>query len=97
MRKLQEAIPELLGAPEIPTAVAVSPLMNRQLGGATDGAVAPPAAPVDLSGKTLLIVDDDRINLRILGGILKREAYRILEAATAEQAMDKLVAAAKSK
>jgi len=42
----------------------------------------------DLKGKRILAVDDDRINLRIIGGILRHEGYEISEAASGEAALD---------
>ena len=35
---------------------------------------------IDLKGRRILAVDDDRINLRIIGGILRHEGYEIIEA-----------------
>jgi two-component system, sensor histidine kinase and response regulator len=43
---------------------------------------------IDLKGRRILAVDDDRINLRIIGGILRSEGYEIAEAASGEQALD---------
>jgi signal transduction histidine kinase len=43
---------------------------------------------IDLKGRRILAVDDDRINLRIIGGILRHEGYEISEAASGEQALD---------
>jgi two-component system sensor histidine kinase/response regulator len=49
----------------------------------------PPAQPsINLKGKRILAVDDDRINLRIIGGILRSEGYEIAEAASGEQALE---------
>lgn len=49
-----------------------------------------PSAPplLDLKGRKILTVDDDRVNLRILGGILRTEGYALAEAASGEQAID---------
>ena len=33
------------------------------------------SAPIALSGRRILVVDDDRLNLRIIGGILRGEGY----------------------
>jgi signal transduction histidine kinase len=43
---------------------------------------------IDLKGRRILAVDDDRINLKIIGGILRHEGYEIAEAASGEQALD---------
>lgn len=43
---------------------------------------------IDLVGRKILIVDDDRINLRILGGILKTESYNLTLAESGEAALD---------
>jgi two-component system, sensor histidine kinase and response regulator len=40
-----------------------------------------------LRGRTILIVDDDRLNLRILGNILKSEGYVVVEANNGERAL----------
>jgi signal transduction histidine kinase len=48
----------------------------------------PPKTPsIDLKGRRILIVDDDRVNLRIIGGILRHEGYEIAEAASGEEAL----------
>jgi two-component system sensor histidine kinase/response regulator len=43
---------------------------------------------IDLKGRRILAVDDDRINLRIIGGILRHEGYEIAEATSGEQALE---------
>jgi len=43
---------------------------------------------IDLKGRRILAVDDDRINLRIIGGILRSEGYEIAEATSGEQALE---------
>ncbi len=43
---------------------------------------------IDLKGRRILAVDDDRINLRIIGGILRNEGYEIAEATSGEQALE---------
>ena len=43
---------------------------------------------IDLTGRKILIVDDDRINLRILSGILQGERYRITLAESGEAALE---------
>lgn len=48
----------------------------------------PIAPPFDLKGRKILAVDDDRMNLRILGGILRRADYVLTEAASGEQALE---------
>ena len=42
----------------------------------------------ELGGKKILLVDDDRLNLRILGGILKPEGYALVTADSGEAAID---------
>ncbi|QYM77664.1 hybrid sensor histidine kinase/response regulator [Horticoccus luteus] len=49
--------------------------------------------PFAFAGRRILIVDDDRMNLRILGGILKADGYTLIEAATGEQAIELYAAA----
>jgi two-component system, sensor histidine kinase and response regulator len=44
--------------------------------------------PPDLRGRKVLIVDDDRLNIRILGGILKSEGYALADANTGERAIE---------
>jgi two-component system, sensor histidine kinase and response regulator len=44
--------------------------------------------PHDLKGRRILIVDDDRLNIRILGGILKGEGYILAEADSGERAIE---------
>lgn len=48
----------------------------------------PTTAPFQLTGRKILIVDDDRLNLRILAGILKGEGYALAEADSGEKALD---------
>ena len=43
---------------------------------------------IDLAGRRILIVDDDRINLRILGGILRSENYSLTQAESGEAALE---------
>lgn len=43
---------------------------------------------IDLSGRKILVVDDDRINLRILGGILRGDRYTLTEAESGETALE---------
>jgi two-component system, sensor histidine kinase and response regulator len=43
---------------------------------------------IDLKGRRILAVDDDRINLRIIGGILRNEGYELADAASGEQALE---------
>jgi signal transduction histidine kinase len=45
------------------------------------------AAPFQLSGRKVLIVDDDRLNIRVLGGILKADGYVLAEADSGESAL----------
>ncbi|HEX2853579.1 MAG TPA: hybrid sensor histidine kinase/response regulator [Opitutaceae bacterium] len=44
--------------------------------------------PPDLKGRRILIVDDDRLNIRILAGILKTEGYVLSDANTGEKAIE---------
>ncbi len=44
---------------------------------------------IDLAGRKILMVDDDRLNLRILRGILQNEGYILAEADSAESALAK--------
>lgn len=49
---------------------------------------SPTAPPPDLKGRKILIVDDDRLNIRILAGILKSEGYVLNDANTGERAIE---------
>src|SRR5688572_14745313 len=51
-------------------------------------AYPPTTAPFLLTGRKVLIVDDDRLNIRILGGILKGEGYTLGEADSGERALE---------
>ncbi|MSU49741.1 MAG: response regulator, partial [Opitutus sp.] len=46
------------------------------------------SAPFYLTGRKILIVDDDRLNIRILGGILKGEGYVLADADSGERALE---------
>jgi len=48
----------------------------------------PTSPPFDLRGRRILTVDDDRVNLRILGGILRGEGYLLADAASGERALE---------
>ncbi|MBI5691707.1 MAG: hybrid sensor histidine kinase/response regulator [Verrucomicrobia bacterium] len=48
------------------------------------------AVPTSLHGRRVLVVDDDRLNLRILAGILQSQGYVLADAATGEQALELL-------
>lgn len=51
--------------------------------------VPSPLSPsVELTGRKVLIVDDDRLNVRILAGILRDEGYVLAEADSGESALD---------
>ncbi len=43
---------------------------------------------IDLKGRRILVVDDDPVNLRIIGGILRHEGYEISEAVSGEEALE---------
>jgi signal transduction histidine kinase len=51
-----------------------------------DNAHVSPA--IDLKGRKVLVVDDDRMNIRILGGILRAEGYTLGEAGSGEKALE---------
>ena len=46
-------------------------------------------ANFDLRGRKILIVDDDRLNIRILGGILRGEGYVLADAISGETALER--------
>ncbi len=48
----------------------------------------PTPAPVDLRERKILIVDDDRLNIRILSGILRSEGYVLADADSGERALE---------
>lgn len=51
--------------------------------------VSPPtSAPFLLNGRKVLIVDDDRVNIRILAGILQSEGFVLAEAESGERALE---------
>jgi signal transduction histidine kinase len=45
------------------------------------------SAPFQISGRKVLIVDDDRMNIRVLRGILKGDGYTLAEADSGESAL----------
>src|SRR4051812_48806571 len=47
----------------------------------------PTSAPFVLTGRKILVVDDDRLNIRILAGILKGEGYVLEDANSGEGAL----------
>ena len=49
---------------------------------------SPNTAPLDLRQRKILVVDDDRLNIRILAGILRGEGYTLSEADSGEKALD---------
>jgi two-component system, sensor histidine kinase and response regulator len=59
------------------TTEAKTPGMNRQGASSHEG----------LTGRKILVVDDDRLNIRILSSILKREGFQVEEADSGEQAL----------
>jgi signal transduction histidine kinase len=46
------------------------------------------SAPFQLTGRKILVVDDDRLNIRILGEILKGQGYSLAEADSGEHALE---------
>ena len=44
--------------------------------------------PIEIKGRKILVVDDDRLNLRILGGILRGEGYVLAEGDSGERALE---------
>lgn len=59
------------------TATTETPGMNRQGASPHEG----------LNGRKILVVDDDRLNIRILSSILKKEGFQVAEANSGEQAL----------
>ncbi len=49
--------------------------------------------PADLRGRRILFVDDDRLNRRILAGILRPEGFEVAEAESGEEALARYAAA----
>lgn len=47
-----------------------------------------PSGTLNLHGRKILVVDDDRLNIRILVGILQTEGYTIAEADSGERALE---------
>jgi two-component system, sensor histidine kinase and response regulator len=47
-----------------------------------------PSTSIDLQARKILLVDDDRLNLRILSNILKSEGYALASAASGEEALE---------
>src|SRR4051812_21596888 len=47
-----------------------------------------PFNPGALRGRKILVVDDDRMNIRILGGILKSEGFVVADAHSGEKALE---------
>ena len=43
---------------------------------------------IDLRGRRILVVDDDRLNVRILSNILKSEGYTLADADSGERALE---------
>ena len=74
MQLLETPRHTLTGAPP-PAAAAIPPAKIRE--------------GVALTGRRILIVDDDRLNIRILSGILKSEGFEIIEADSAEIALQR--------
>jgi len=44
--------------------------------------------PIEIKGRKILVVDDDRLNLRILGGILRGEGYVLADCDSGERALE---------
>lgn len=77
--------------------VAPSPLPTASLVSVADNQTNQPVplaeavsarAPLSLRGRKILIVDDDRLNARILGGILKPDGYVVETAGSAEAGLE---------
>ncbi len=49
--------------------------------------MSPTAAPLDLGHRKILVVDDDRLSLRILAGVLKGEGCTLVKASSGEGAL----------
>jgi signal transduction histidine kinase len=50
-------------------------------------AIPAQSTSIDLTHRKILIVDDDRVNIRILRGILQKEGYVLADASTGEDAL----------
>lgn len=50
------------------------------------------SSPMNLAGRKVLVVDDDRHNIRILGWILRAEGYALADADSGEKALEAYVA-----
>lgn len=75
---------QLLQNTRIPfTDAAGLPLSSR-----TNPPIAKRPNSLNLHGRKILVVDDDRLNIRILVGILQTEGYQIAEAASGERALE---------
>src|SRR4051812_35230821 len=48
----------------------------------------PTTPPFDLRSRKVLVVDDDRLNIKILAGILRGEGYALEEASSGEKALE---------
>ena len=46
------------------------------------------STPLVLTGRKVLVVDDDRLNIRILSGILKSDGYVVADASSGERALE---------
>lgn len=72
------SMPSTAGVETLPSALAKSP-----------GPVVPAVmSKLDLRGRKVLVVDDDRLNAKILTSILKPAGYEVAEAGSAETALE---------
>src|ERR1043165_2058926 len=86
MRRIEAGLSLRNNAAQVPIARAgggphIQPPMDSQT-------TLPPFNSSDLRGRKVLVVDDDRMNIRILGGILKAEGYVLSDAGSGEKALE---------
>ena len=68
--------------------LSASTLQNSQGTPPASRPVAEPQSAVKLKGRKILIIDDDRLNVRILASILQNEGFVITEADSGERALE---------